>query len=196
VEVDLRRLQRQAAEGADRQLEARRLTRRVAVIGNAGSGKTTLARALARRLGVPHVELDALFWNPGWVETPADEFRRRVEAVLDDDEGWVADGNYRTRLGSLILDRAELVVWTDPPLPILLMRLAHRTVRRARTRERLWGTNVDTWRNAFVSRDSVLLFALKAHRRWRTRGTEIAAHWPVVRVRSRSDVERFLADVG
>jgi adenylate kinase family enzyme len=196
VEVDLRRLQRQAAEGADRQLEARRLTRRVAVIGNAGSGKTTLARALARRLGVPHVELDALFWNSGWVETPAEEFRRRVEAVLDDDEGWVADGNYRTRLGSVILDRAELVVWTDPPLPILLTRLARRTVRRARTQEQLWGTNVDTWRSAFMSRESVLLFALKAHRRWRPRGTEIAAHWPVVRLRSRSDVERFLADVG
>jgi adenylate kinase family enzyme len=143
-----------------------------------------------------HVELDALFWQPGWVETPAAEFRRRVESVLEDDAGWVADGNYRTRLGPIVLDRAELVVWVDPPLPVLLARLLRRTARRARTREQLWGTNVDTWRNAFLSRDSLLLFALRAHRRWRRRGREFAAAYPLVRLRSRRDVERFLADVG
>jgi adenylate kinase family enzyme len=151
---------------------------------------------LAQRLDVQHVELDALFWNPGWVETPAEEFRRRVEAVLDDDAGWVADGNYRTRLDSLVVDRAELVVWVDPPFPVLFVRLLRRTIRRARSREELWGTNVDTWRNAFLSRDSLLLFALKTRRRWRRRGAEFAKQYPLVRLRSQRDIERFLADVG
>jgi adenylate kinase family enzyme len=66
------------------------------VIGPTGSGKTTFARALAEKLGVAHIELDALFWNPGWVESSADELRARVEPLLAAD-GWVVDGNYSGR---------------------------------------------------------------------------------------------------
>jgi adenylate kinase family enzyme len=85
------------------------------VIGSARSGKTTFAGALAQRLGVPHVELDALHWQPGWVETPADELRERVAAALGGD-GWVVDGNYGSRLGTSVLDQADEVVWLDLPL--------------------------------------------------------------------------------
>jgi len=53
--------------------------RKVAVTASAsGNGKTTLGRELARRLGVPFVELDALVHGPGWQETPDDELRRQA----------------------------------------------------------------------------------------------------------------------
>lgn len=65
------------------------------MIGSAsGNGKTTLARALAERLGVPCVELDALVHGPGWTETPDDVLRARVEPLVASD-GWVIDGAYR-----------------------------------------------------------------------------------------------------
>ncbi|MEW5719873.1 MAG: AAA family ATPase, partial [Chloroflexota bacterium] len=67
--------------------------KRVAVVGTTGSGKTTLARELAHRLGYPHVELDALHWEPNWGEAPRDVFRARVDAALRGD-CWVIDGNY------------------------------------------------------------------------------------------------------
>ncbi|WP_273380985.1 AAA family ATPase [Symbiobacterium thermophilum] len=53
--------------------------RRIVVIGSSGSGKTTLARELAMRLGVPHIEADALYWGPNWTPAQPDEFRRRVD---------------------------------------------------------------------------------------------------------------------
>ena len=64
---------------------------RISVVGSAGSGKTTLARQVAQRVGIRHVELDSLFHLEGW--TPNPEFRPQVEAALATPE-WVCDGNY------------------------------------------------------------------------------------------------------
>jgi adenylate kinase family enzyme len=75
--------------------------RRVLVVGNTNAGKTTMARKLAARLGVPHIELDALFWEPGWVEADTDVLLERVAAATSG-EGWVTCGNY---------SRAQHVLW-------------------------------------------------------------------------------------
>jgi Shikimate kinase len=98
--------------------------RRVTIIASAsGNGKTTLGRELAARLGVPFVELDALVHGPGWVETPDEELRARVEPILAGD-GWVVDGTYQRKLGTLVLDAADTVVWLDLPIRVWLRRLA------------------------------------------------------------------------
>jgi adenylate kinase family enzyme len=161
------------------------------VIGNTGSGKTTFSRALAGRLGVPHIELDAFNWQPGWREAPYDEFRQRVAAALDVD-GWVVDGNYRSRLGTSVLDSADLVVWLDPPLRTILWRVLRRTIRRVRTRELLWSANVETIRGAFFRRDSLIWWAIRRHIGWRRRVPAVVANYVHVRLRSQRDVEEFL----
>lgn len=90
-----------------------RPVRRVAIIASAsGNGKTTLGRALARRLGVRFVELDALVHGPNWTETPDDELRARLEPILAED-GWVIDGNYTSKIGTLVLDAADTIVPTS-----------------------------------------------------------------------------------
>ncbi|HEX5414033.1 MAG TPA: AAA family ATPase, partial [Chloroflexota bacterium] len=66
---------------------------RLVVVGITGSGKTTLASTLAARLGYPHVELDALYWDSNWTPAPREVFRARVAAAIATDH-WVADGNY------------------------------------------------------------------------------------------------------
>ena len=58
--------------------------RRVAVVGTSGSGKSTFARALAERMGVPFTELDSLHHGPGWTEASPEELRARVEAAMAD----------------------------------------------------------------------------------------------------------------
>lgn len=100
---------------------------RIVILGNAGSGKSTLARALGKRLDLPVVHLDTLFWEPGWVEPDAGQFRARVgEAIAADT--WVCEGNYARRTFDLRLPRADLVIWLDTPRLTCLFRVILRSV--------------------------------------------------------------------
>jgi shikimate kinase len=111
--------------------------RRVAVIASAsGNGKTTMGRALAERMGVPFVELDALVHGPGWTETPDDALAAQLAPVLAS-EGWVIDGTYRRKLGDQVLEAADVVVWLDLPIRVWLPRLVRRTGRRLIGREQI-----------------------------------------------------------
>ena len=169
------------------------MPRKVAVIASAsGNGKTTLGRELARRLGVPFVELDALVHGPGWVETPDDELRAEVEQILASD-GWVIDGTYQRKLGDLVLRSADAVVWLDLPVRVWLPRLVRRTARRVGGRERLWNDNRESLLGAIWGRESLFVWALRSHVRRRREWPNALAAFPVVRLRTPSDVEAFLA---
>lgn len=73
--------------------------------------QSTIAAALASTLGVPYISFDELFWLPGWKETPTDEFRAKIRAALDhSDRGWVADGDYTTKLGDIVTNEATDIV--------------------------------------------------------------------------------------
>ncbi len=102
--------------------------KRVLVMGCSGSGKSTFARALAERLALPFVSLDALFWKPGWVESDPETFGRRVEAIAQTDS-WVMDGNYtRHGAGALRRERADAVFLFDLPRRVCLYGVARRFV--------------------------------------------------------------------
>lgn len=167
--------------------------RRIAVIGSAsGSGKSTLARELARRLAVRCVELDAMVHGPNWTETPNEVLRAQLEPILAE-EGWVVDGVYRGKLGNLVLEAADLVVWVDLPIHVWLPRLLRRTRRRVRTKEELWNGNLETWRNTFLGRDALIPYSFRLffHRR-RDYPRELAP-FAVVRLRSAREVGAFLS---
>jgi shikimate kinase len=169
--------------------------RKIAMIASAsGNGKTTLGRELARRLDVPFTELDALVHGPNWAETPDDELRGLVEPILAS-AGWVVEGAYRRKLGDLVLQNADVVVWLDLPIRIWLPRLLRRTVRRLRGRESLWNDNTETVRTAFWGRDSLVGFALRMHFDRRRRYPEELAAYNVVRLRSPREVEAWLEGV-
>ena len=69
---------------------------RINVIGTSGSGKTTFARELARLLGLPCYEMDALFWKAGWRESSDDELFRKVEDATSGAR-WVLEVTTRAR---------------------------------------------------------------------------------------------------
>ena len=170
------------------------LTRAV-VIGTSGAGKTTFARALAERMGVPHIEFDAYRHGPNWTETPDDVLRRLI-ADATAGGGWVADGNYSV-VRDIVWTRATAVVWLDYPFPLVFRRLFWRTIGRAVRREELWnGNREQLWRH-FFTKDSLFLWAVKTHRR--RKASAIAAfampeyrHLAALRVRSPAEARRLL----
>ncbi|MDQ3067011.1 MAG: adenylate kinase [Actinomycetota bacterium] len=169
------------------------MTRVVVIASASGSGKTTLGKELARRFEVPFHELDALYHGPGWTEATPEEFLARVEPLLAEG-GWVVDGAYRSKLGDLVLGKADVVVWLDLPRRIWLPRLLRRTARRIVRREELWNGNRETVRSVLLSRDSLVLFALRTYpRNLRRYPTELAPY-PTVRLRTPAAVARWLDD--
>lgn len=167
---------------------------RIAIVTSAsGSGGTTLGRELARRLGASFHELDALHFGADWTEATPAELRARVEPVLAG-ASWVVDGGYWGKLGDLVLERADVVVWLDLPRRVWLPRLLRRTIRRISRRETLWSGNRETLRSAFLSRDSLVLYALRHVRRRRRTYPARLARFKHVRLRSTREVERWLDD--
>jgi len=138
---------------------------RIVVVGTTGSGKTTVARQLAQWLGYPYVELDALFWGPNWTPVPLDVFRERTAQALSGD-AWTAGGNY-SAARDIVWGRADTLVWLDYPLLLIMWQLFRRTVRRVVTQEELWSGNRETFCSQFLSRDSLFLWALNSHARYR-----------------------------
>ena len=81
---------------------------RIVIFGNSGSGKTTMARELSRRHGLPHLDLDSLAWDVPAVRKPLDESNRLLENYLDEHEQWVIEGCYADLLAGAISRASEL----------------------------------------------------------------------------------------
>ena len=170
--------------------------RRINVVGTSAAGKTSTAAALATLLDVPHVEMDALHWEPNWTEAPDDVLRDRVRAAIAG-EAWVVDGNY-AMVRDLLWERVEAVVWLDLPLRTVLWRYLTRTIRRVGRREELWNGNRERLSDHLFSRDSLLWWILTTYRRRRREyPPQLAARPDIVTVRLRSGraADRWLADV-
>ena len=85
--------------------------KRVIIIGCGGAGKSTLARQLGERTGIPVVHLDRLFWKPGWEERPPEEFDPIIQREMEKDT-WIMDGNFNRTLPERI-KCCDTVIYLD-----------------------------------------------------------------------------------
>lgn len=175
--------------------------RRVVLIGSSGAGKSHLAVQLAQLLAVPHIELDALFWEAGWQKPDRDAFVARVRGATDG-ASWVLCGNYAPQR-AVSWSRADTIVWLDLPLTTITMRLLRRSWNRWRRDEVLWGKNRQQLLPLFKLWNpdaSLLAYAWMKHGERRQEYAAAMrdprwAHARFVHLRSAREVERFLREV-
>ena len=164
--------------------------RRVLIVGNSGGGKSTLARALGAKLGLPVIHLDVLFWKPGWVESDDDDFRVRVAEALQA-PAWITDGNFGGTW-DLRMPLADTIAWIDQPRLLCLWRAIRRvfTYRREIRPDMAEGCreSIDFQFYAFI-----WTYNTKVRPRLEAALAQHGAHARIVRLRSDREIAEFLA---
>jgi adenylate kinase family enzyme len=173
-----------------------RLLARVAIVGSSCAGKTTLARSLSLTLGVPHTELDVLYWGPNWTPRPAEEFRHRVQTAVAA-RAWVVDGNY-SQVRDLVWGHATTLVWLDYPFSLVFPRAVSRTFRRIVSREQLFAGNRESLRG-IIDPDWIPWWVLRTFRRRRREYPRLFrrpefAHLHVLELRRPREAETLLQE--
>ena len=176
---------------------------RIVVVGPSCSGKSTLGALLADRLGLPFIELDALFWRENWTRPADEEFCALLRGAHSGD-GWVSAGNYLRQTGHITWPLADTIIWLDVGLATTSWRVLRRSWRRWRSGELLWGVcRENFWRQLALWDPNQSLIRYNMSRRARNRELferaareAEAAGKRFLRLRSRDEIARLLASVG
>jgi len=173
--------------------------KKIVVVGTTSSGKSTLASQLAERIGGDFIELDALHWEPNWVEAPDEVFRERVKTAISS-QVWVVAGNYQA-VRTLIWQHAEAIIWLDYPFHIVFRRLLTRTIRRSFHQEELWNGNRENfWTHLKLwSEESLFHWLFKTYWRRKREYPLLFAlpeneHLKVIHFKHPKETERWLKD--
>lgn len=102
--------------------------KRIAVTGPVGAGKSRLARKLGDALAIPVLHVDAVFWKPGWVPTPREDFEAMQRRELAADS-WIVDAQFDDVIPDW-LHAADTVVFIDASPLRCLWRVGKRRLNR------------------------------------------------------------------
>lgn len=107
--------------------------KRVMVIGCCGAGKSTFSKRLHSILGLELIHLDQYYWKPNWIETKAEEWRKKVHELAAKPE-WIIDGNYGGTM-DIRMEKADTIIFLDYPTLSCLWRITKRIQKyKGRTR--------------------------------------------------------------
>jgi adenylate kinase family enzyme len=166
---------------------------RVLVAGTSGAGKTTTAARIAGILGIPHVEIDALFHGSDW--TPRPSFASDVR-TFSAGPAWVTEWQYRA-VRAHLADRADLLVWLDLSRSLVMRQVIRRTLVRRLRRQELWNGNLEPALSTILTdREHIVRWAWNTHHKTHARVAHLMRQRPdlyVVRLRNRKEVNRWLS---
>ena len=169
-------------------------TMKIYIIGTSCSGKTTLARNIAEKLNITHIELDQLWWLPNWQEREREEFREIVEAKLTSEENWVIDGNYR-RIRDMIIPRVDHIIWLNLPFYLVFSRSITRTIKRIITRESICNGNHENL-SALLSADGMPAWVIRTYKIRKQYGESLKAFDErMIELKSQKQINVWLKDI-
>ncbi len=170
---------------------------RINVIGSSASGKSTFSRQLAKKMAIPYIEMDAIFWLPNW-QQPSDEvfFTELKQALAP--TAWVLDGNYN-RSVPIKWEQVDTIIWLDYSLARTAYQSITRALKHSISGKELWPNtgNVETFKKAFFSKDSVILWSLQNYHHNRRRYLRVKtdpqfAHIEFVHLTSPRQAQRYI----
>lgn len=168
---------------------------RVIVAGASGSGKTTVAKAIAEANGIKYVEIDSLFHGPGWCKK--DDFLRKVEE-FSNDSTWVIEWQY-DEVRELLSERSSAVIWLDLPKLVVFYQVTMRTLRRRIFKQELWNGNYEpSLYTFFTDKEHVIRWSWNTWKSSRDKIEKVIHKNPdlyVIHLRSRRQIKHFIRNL-
>jgi adenylate kinase family enzyme len=165
--------------------------KRVAVFGNTGGGKSTLARRLADLTGLPLYPLDLIQFKPGGDEVPHEQYLKAHADLLRQDE-WIIDGFGCVASSWERFAKADTLVFIDLPLITHHWRVTKRLIRGLFVPPEGWPDNSPLWRSTMNSYKVIWLYRRRLTPRYRQFIADAAASKRVHHVKSPAEMMAFL----
>lgn len=147
---------------------------KIIIVGCSCTGKTSTGRLIEKELGLPHTDIDDLFWKPDWNGSTDEELSSKLEEVTSK-EKWCLVGNYG-RTNHITWPKADLIVWLNFPFPVVFRQSLYRTLKRIYTGEDICNGNKETFFKQFFTRESIIWWVIKTYKtnfeRYNTRKKE------------------------
>ncbi len=161
--------------------------KKILVIGCSGTGKSTLAKLIAKKTTLPYSATDSFYWEADWQLTTTEAVVEKVDAATQKD-AWILDGNFDAQR-DFVWQRADLIIWLDYPLRQVALQIMKRNLGWYLSQKTTWSGNRMTWRRAW----SGIRHALKSHALKRRTYPKYLEDFPHLRFCSSAETDRWLA---
>ena len=168
--------------------------KKISIIGTSCSGKTYLGKLLSEQMGYPFLDIDDVYWLPGWTKAKPETVRKKIQQHVAQD-AWVIVGNAHSDSQKLIWPHVDTLIWLDIPLYILLWRGIKRSLQNILLKRELCNGNFETV-HKFFSKTSIVFWILQSFKKRKQAYGNIFKQKPYpceyVHLRSSRDVEAFI----
>lgn len=167
---------------------------RIIIIGNAGAGKSTFAKALAKKLALPLVHLDQLYWTGSWETIPRDKFDLLLQKELEKPR-WIIDGNFNRTIPHR-LQYCDTVFYLDMPTITCLWGITKRILANyGKVRQDMGGSCTERFdRQKLALYKNVITFN-RSHRKMYRQLLSEAQNISVITFRNRKQIKKYLNSI-